>query len=58
MSFKRKLKRIKEKKEQINIKNLYGKKPKGICPKCKKHSIFMTNSEKEIYCIRCNQRVG
>lgn len=57
MSFKRKLERIKEKEEQNNIKNLYGKKPKGICPKCKKHSIFMTNSEKEIYCIRCNQRV-
>ena len=30
MSFKRKLERNKEKENQINIKNTYGKKPKGI----------------------------
>ena len=32
------------------IKNTYGKKPKGICPICKKHSIFVTNKDKEVYC--------
>ena len=57
MNFKRKLERNKEKENQINIKNKYGKKPKGICPICKKNSIFMTNKEKEVYCIRCNERV-
>ena len=34
-SFERKLKKQQELKEQQNIKNLYGKKPKGKCPKCK-----------------------
>ena len=57
MNFKRKFERIKEKEEQNNIKNTYGKKPKGICPSCKKHSIFITNKDKEVYCIRCNERV-
>lgn len=57
MSFKRKLERKNEKKEQLNIKNTYGKKPKGICPRCHKHSIFMTNKENEVYCIRCNNRI-
>lgn len=57
MSFKRKLERKNEKKEQLNIKNTYGKKPKGICPRCNKHSIFMTNQENEVYCIRCNNRI-
>lgn len=56
-SLKRKFERIKEKEEQNNIKNTYGKKPKGICPNCKKHSLFMTNKDKEVYCIRCNERV-
>lgn len=57
-SFKRKLERAKEKENQVNIKYTYGKKPKEICPICKKHSLFMTNKDKEVYCIRCNQRVG
>ena len=57
MNFKRKLERNKEKKEQFNIKNTYGKKPKGICPYCKKHSIFMKNKDNEFYCIRCDEKV-
>ena len=48
-SFERKLKKQQELKEQQNIKNLYGKKPKGKCPKCKKHSLF---------CIRCDNIVA
>ena len=56
-SLKRKFERIKEQEEQNNIKNTYGKKPKGVCPNCKKHSLFMTNKDNEIYCIRCTERV-
>ena len=57
MSFDRKYKRLKEKKEQENIKKTYGKKPKGICPACNKHSLFMTNNKGEIFCIRCDNKV-
>lgn len=57
MNLLRKIKRQKEKDKQINIKKTYGKKPKGICPKCKKHSLFMTNNNNETFCIRCDKRV-
>ena len=43
-----------EKKKLNEIRYTYGKKPKGICPKCKKHSLFMTNSKNEVHGIRCN----
>ena len=57
-SFGRKLKKQQELKEQQNIKNLYGKKPKGKCPKCKKHSLFFTNEKGQTFCIRCDNIVA
>ena len=54
-SMLRQIKRAEEKKKLNEIRYTYGKKPKGICPKCKKHSLFMTNSKNEVYCIRCNE---
>lgn len=54
-SMLRQIKRAKEKKKLNEIRYTYGKKPKGICPKCKRHSLFMTNSKNEVYCIRCNE---
>ena len=51
-SIARKLKRQKEKEELKNIHKTYGKKPKGVCPKCKKHSLFFTNKDNETLCIR------
>ena len=56
-SMLRQIKRAEEKKKLNGIRYTYGKKPKGICPKCKKHSLFMTNSKNEVYCIRCNECV-
>lgn len=53
----RKFKRKEEKDKQINIKNTYGKKPKEICPRCKRKTLFMTNKDGEVYCIRCDNRV-
>lgn len=40
------------------IHNTYNRKPKEICPKCHKKSLFMTNSKNEVYCIRCNNLVA
>lgn len=54
-SMLRQIKRAEEKNKLNEIRYTYGKKPKGICPKCKKHSLFMTNSKNEVYCIRCNE---
>ena len=53
----RKFKRKEEKDKQINIRNTYGKKPKEICPRCKRKTLFMTNKDGEVYCIRCDSRV-
>ena len=53
----RKFKRKEEKGKQINIRNTYGKKPKEICPRCKRKTLFMTNKDGEVYCIRCDNRV-
>lgn len=57
-SLQRKIKRQEEFKELINIRNTYGKKPKIVCPKCKKRSLFMSNNNGEIFCIRCDSKVG
>ena len=54
-SMLRQIKRAEEKKKLNEIRYTYGKKPKEICPKCKKHSLFMTNSKNEVYCICCNE---
>lgn len=56
-SLERKVKRQKEIEELLNIKNTYGKKPRTICPKCKKKSLFIINNKNETYCIRCDQRI-
>lgn len=53
----RKFKRKEEKDKQINIRDTYGKKPKEICPRCKRKTLFMTNKDGEVYCIRCDNRV-
>ena len=53
----RKFKRKEEKDKQINIRNTYGKKPKGLCPTCRRKTLFMTNKDGEVYCIRCDNRV-
>jgi hypothetical protein len=57
-SLDRKVRRRKEKEEIINIKKVYGKKPKEMCPKCHKKSIFYSNNKKEVFCIRCDKRVA
>lgn len=57
-NFERKIKRQREIDELLNIKKLYGKKPKFICPRCHKKTLFMTNNKNEIYCIRCDQLVS
>ena len=54
----RKILREKEKDKLKEIHNTYNRKPKDICPKCHKKSLFMTNSKKEVYCIRCNNLVA
>lgn len=57
-SLERKLDRKKEKEKLIDIHKTYGKKPKMVCPKCHRKSLFMTNSKKEVYCIRCDKMVA
>lgn len=42
----------------ISKKSKWGRNAKEICPKCHKKSLFMTNSKKEVYCIRCNNLVA
>jgi ribosomal protein S27AE len=57
-SLKRKLDRKNEKEKLIEIHKTYNKKPKQVCPKCHRKSLFMTNSKKEVYCIRCDKMVA
>lgn len=54
----RKILRGKEKDKLKEIHKTYSRKPKEICPKCHKKSLFMTNSKNEVYCIRCNNLVA
>ena len=56
-SLERKFQRVKEKQELKNIRKNYRKKPKGVCPNCKKHSLFYTNENGETYCMRCDALV-
>ena len=53
----RRYKQNEEKKEQYKIRKTYNKKPKEFCPVCKRKSLFMSNKDGEVYCIRCDQRV-
>lgn len=53
----RKFKRNEIKKENENIKKTYGKKPKQICPKCKRKTLFYTNKKGETFCIRCDEQL-
>lgn len=57
-NIERKIRKQREKDELLNIKKLYGKKPKFICPRCHKKTLFMTNDKGEIFCIRCDQLVN
>lgn len=54
MSLKRKMSRIEEKHEQTNIRAIYGKKPRIVCPYCHKKSLYMTNNKGEVFCVRCD----
>ena len=54
----RKLERLKDKEKQGDIKTMYGKKPKTKCPKCHKKTLFFTNNEGNVYCIRCDKLIG
>lgn len=54
----RKIERNQEKQELLKIKNTYGKKPKEKCPKCNKKSLFITNKNGEVFCIRCDKMVA
>ena len=54
----RKILREREKDKLKEIHKTYDRKPKEICPKCHKKSLFMTNSKNEVYCIRCNNLVA
>ena len=48
----------KEKEELKNIKNTFGKKPTTKCPKCNQKTLFYTNDQDDIYCVRCEQKIG
>lgn len=54
----RKILREREKEKLKEIHQTYNKKPREICPKCHKKSLFMTNSKNEVYCIRCDKLVA
>lgn len=58
MGFQRQILKNKEIQELENIKSLYGKKPKEKCPICHKKSLFMTNDNGEIFCVRCDSKVA
>lgn len=53
----RKIARTEEKKNLKNIHKVYNKKPKEVCPKCKKRSLFFTNEKNETFCVRCDKLV-
>lgn len=53
-----KLDRNKEKKEWERLRQVYGREPKEKCPKCHKKSLFMVNTENQIFCVRCDCMVG
>ena len=54
----RKILREREKNKLKEIHNTYNRKPKEICPKCHKKSLFMTNSKNEVHYKRCNNLVA
>lgn len=54
----RKILREREKEKLKEIHKTYNRKPKDICPKCHKKSLFMINSKNEVYCIRCDKLVA
>lgn len=53
----RRVRRNEDKKEIMIFRKTYNKKPKIKCPKCKKKTAFYTNTQKEVYCLRCNEKV-
>lgn len=57
-SLARKFERLKEKDKIQEIKTMYGKKPKQKCPKCHQKTLFFTNNEGNIYCVRCDKQIG
>lgn len=57
-SLERQIKRQKEIDDLLNIRKTYGKKPKIICPKCHRKSLFMQNKDGNVYCIRCDSLVA
>ncbi len=57
-NFFRKIERQKEKEKQEQIKKVYGRKPKGKCPKCGMKSLFHTNQDGVKFCIRCDKAIN
>lgn len=57
-SLARKFERLKEKDKLQDIKTMYGKKPKQKCSKCHQKTLFFTNNEGNIYCVRCDKQIG
>ncbi len=51
------LNKIKNNIDKLEIKTLYGRKPKRRCPKCHRFSLFIKNNEGKVECIRCNRVV-
>lgn len=56
-SLRRKLERKAERDELKSIHETYNKKPKEVCPRCHKKSLFMTNDKGKVYCVRCDKQV-
>jgi len=57
-SFERHIYMVEEDKKLKEIKTLYGRTPKEKCPKCHRRSLFMTNKDNEVYCVRCDSKVA
>ena len=58
MKFARKIEREREKEKVKDIHRTYEKKPKQKCPNCHKRSLFFTNADGEIFCLRCEEKIG
>lgn len=51
------MKRAQEAKEVAQIKAIYKRSPKEKCPLCNKKSLFYTNKDGSVFCVRCDSRV-
>jgi len=58
MSLLRKITRSNELKKQQEVKEMFKKKPQTVCPSCHLKSVFYTNKDGEVYCVRCDKKVA